>query len=296
MGTPHFAVPALSALIKAGHEIASVFTQPPRPSGRGHPTITSPVHSFSDASGIKVENPTSLKGKQWLKVLSSYDPEVIVVAAYGLLLPKQVLQVPRKGCLNIHASLLPRWRGAAPIQRAIIAGDTVTGVTIMQMETDLDAGPILMVEKTKITNTTTAGELHDTLAQIGAILIVKALSEGIDDGYPQSVKEVTYAPKLKREEGKIDWHDSADLLHRKVRALYPWPGVWCEHAGERLRVLEATIVDGAGNPGNIIGEPLVVACGTAALRLDRVQRDGKNVITAEDYLRGRPALIGTSLK
>lgn len=295
MGTPDFSLPALAALIEAGHEIVCVYSQPPRPAGRGHREQPSPVQAFAQSVGLNVRHPATLKDADAPAGFASLEADVAVVAAYGLLLPKAVLEAPRLGCINIHASLLPRWRGAAPIQRAILAGDTETGITIMQMDEGLDTGPMLATKAVPITSDTTASDLHDALARIGGRLIVDVLSGELPTPMPQREDGVTYASKLDRTEGRIDWAGSAADLDRRVRALNPWPGVWCERDGERLRVLAATYVPGSGAPGTVVAEPLTVACGDGALRIDRVQRAGKSAMPAEEYARGNPAAVGTVL-
>ena len=295
MGTPDFSLPALAALIEAGHEIVCVYSQPPRPAGRGHREQPSPVQAFAQSIGLNVRHPATLKDADAQAGFASLKADVAVVAAYGLLLPKAVLEAPRLGCINIHASLLPRWRGAAPIQRAILAGDTETGITIMQMDEGLDTGPMLATEAVPITSDTTASDLHDALARIGGRLIVDVLSGELPTPMPQPEDGITYASKLDRTEGRIDWAGSAADLDRRVRALNPWPGVWCERDGERLRVLAATCVPGSGAPGTVVAEPLTVACGDGALRIDQVQRAGKSAMPAEEYARGNPAAVGTVL-
>ncbi len=298
MGTPEFAVPPLSALLDAGHHVVAVYSQPPRPSGRGQRRLCSPVHALALEKGIEVRTPTSLKSEDEQASFADLDADVCVVAAYGLILPVKLLDAPRMGCLNIHASLLPRWRGASPIQRAIEAGDRETGITIMEVEEKLDAGPILMTGKVPIGPATTATTLHDELSVLGAELIVKAL-EGISDGSisatPQSTVGVTYADKLKRDEGRINWARSADSLERMVRALNPWPGVWFEHSGQRFKVLAASVAGGDAEPGKIVASPLVVACGEGALSVHRIQRQGKSPADIDDFLRGYPLAVGDSL-
>jgi len=296
MGTPDFAVPALEALIDAGHEIVCVYTQPPRPAGRGHREKPSPVHVFARENGIEIRHPAGLKEAGVQTEFTALNADAAVVAAYGLILPKAVLDAPRLGCINIHASLLPRWRGAAPIQRAILAGDTETGVTIMQMDEGLDTGPMLITEAVPIGPDTTASDIHDRLAEIGGRLVVNILSGELPAAVPQQEDGATYASKLDRGEGRIDWTEDAAALDRKVRALNPWPGVWCEIDGERLRVLGAAPVAGSGSPGVVIASPLTIACGSGALRLDRVQRAGKSAMAAEDYVRGNPVAPGQSLQ
>ena len=296
MGTPDFAVPALAALIDAGHDVVCVYSQPPRPSGRGHREQPSPVQKYAQAHGIDVRYPVSLKMPEAQSDFAALNVDAAVVAAYGLILPKAILDAPVLGCFNIHASLLPRWRGAAPIQRAILAGDTETGVTIMQMDEGLDTGPMLMTGKFPIGNETTASDVHDALAALGGKLIVQVLSAGLPIPEPQPGDGSTYAPKLDRAEGRIDWTESAATLDLKIRALNPWPGVWCERDDARLRVLAATPVPGSGEPGTLIDAPLTIACGDDALRLDRVQRAGKSAVSADEYVRGNPVPAGTVLQ
>ncbi len=287
MGTPDFSVPILAALIEAGHDVACVYSQPPRPAGRGHKEQLTPVHAFAQGRGIEVRTPKSLKGEAEQQAFRDLGLDVAVVAAYGLILPKAVLDAPRLGCLNVHASVLPRWRGAAPIQRAILAGDAETGVTIMQMDVGLDTGDMLLVEKVAITGQTNASLLHDQLAGLGARMIVDALARY--DRLPhvrQPEDGVTYAHKLAKEEGRLDWSRPAVELERQVRGLNPWPGVWCELAGERLKVLAAEVAAGTGTPGTALDDTLAVACGDGALRLTRVQRAGKAPMAAAELLRG----------
>jgi methionyl-tRNA formyltransferase len=296
MGTPDFAVPALAALIDAGHDVICVYSQPPRPAGRGHREKPSPVQVFAEEHGIEVRYPASLKDAGAQAAFAALDADVAVVAAYGLILPKAVLNAPSLGCINIHASLLPRWRGAAPIQRAILAGDTETGVTIMQMDEGLDTGAMLASARVPIGDKTTAAELHDALAALGGDLVVQVLSGDFPPPVPQPEDGATYAPKLDRAEGRIDWTESAAALDLKIRALNPWPGVWCERDDARLRVLAATPVPGSGAPGAVIDAPLTVACGDGALRLERVQRAGKSAMAADEYVRGNPVPAGTVLQ
>ncbi|HYC13190.1 MAG TPA: methionyl-tRNA formyltransferase [Stellaceae bacterium] len=298
MGTPDFAVPILGAIRAAGHEIAAVYTQPPRPAGRGHQPQPSPVARAAAAAGIPVHTPAKLDRAE-VEGFRALGLDAAVVAAYGLILPPSVLSAPRLGCINVHASLLPRWRGAAPIQRAILAGDGESGVTIMQMEAGLDTGPMLLKEAVPIGPKTTAQELHDRLAALGARLIVEALdglTAGTLRGVPQPAEGVTYAKKLQREEGRLDWHKPAVELERAVRALNPAPGVWLEHEGERIKVLAAEIVPApSGAPGTVLDAALTVACGSGALRLTRLQRPGRAPMEAEALLRGFTIPAGTRL-
>ena len=299
MGTPDFAVPALVALIAAGHDIACVYTQPPRPAGRGQKEQRSPVHELAAARGVPVRTPASLKGEAAQREFADLKADAAVVAAYGLILPKGVLSAPRLGCLNIHASLLPRWRGAAPIHRAILAGDAETGVTIMQMDEGLDTGAMLRQAKTPLGPADTAQTLHDRLAAIGAAEIVAALRDietGAATSRPQPAEGVTYAAKLSREDGRLDWTRPAAALERQVRAFDPWPGAWFEHGGERIKVLAAKPVQGvAGAPGTVAAAGPIVACGEDGLQLLRLQRAGKAPLEAGAFLRGFPLPPGTRL-
>ena len=288
MGTPDFAVPVLEAFIKAGDEIACVYSQPPRPAGRGHRLTPSPVQAAAERHGIMARHPTSLKTPEAQAEFAALKADAAVVVAYGLLLPPAVLDAPRLGCFNLHASLLPRWRGAAPIQRAILAGDAETGVCAMKMDAGLDTGPVLARETLPIHPRMNAAELHDRLAEIGAPLMLRALHQHADGKcapLPQAAEGVTYASKLTREEGKLDWRKSAAELDRAVRGLNPAPGTWFEYKGERIKLLEAEPVAKSGEPGSIIDEGLV-ACGEGALRLLRLQRAGRPAMQAADFLRG----------
>lgn len=300
MGSPGFSVPVLSALVDAGHEIICVYTQPPRPAGRGQKERPCPVHAYALEQGFQVRTPKSLKNSIGaLAEFEALDADLGVVVAYGLILPPAVLDAPEFGCINAHASLLPRWRGAAPIQRAILAGDTFSGVCIMQMDEGLDTGGVLLREETPITAETTASDLHDRLAAISARLCVDAVS-GLADGNLNAVAQpedgVTYASKLEKSEGLLDWSESAVSLERQVRALNPWPGVWFEYAGERIRVLTAECVDSdvdGAAPGTILDDNLLIACGEGALRPTRLQRPGKKPVAVDDFLRGYEAPAGT---
>lgn len=287
MGTPDFSVAILAALLDAGHDVVCVYAQPPRPAGRGHKEQLTPVHAFAAQRGIEVRVPKSLKSEAEQQAFRALDLDAAVVAAYGLILPQAVLDAPRRGCLNVHASLLPRWRGAAPIQRAILAGDARTGVTIMQMDAGLDTGAMLLAESLPISADTNAASLHDALAVLGARLIVDALAR-YDDllRVKQPEDGVTYAHKLAKDEGRLDWTRPAVDLERQVRGLTPWPGVWCQVGEERLKVLAACLAEGAGSPGTVLDDALSVACGSGALRLLRVQRAGKGPMEAADLLRG----------
>ena len=301
MGSPDFGVPVLSALLKAGHEIVCVYAQPPRPAGRGHKERPCPVHAFAEKHGLMVRTPKSLKkSEEEQAAFASLGADAAVTAAYGLILPKAVLEAPRLGCLNVHASLLPRWRGAAPIQRAILAGDSETGVTIMKVDEGLDTGPILTVGKVPITDETTGGSLHDALAEVGAELIVDAL-DGVASGrlepVPQPEEGMTYAAKLEREESRIDWSRPAVEIGRQIRAFNPWPGAWFELDGKRIKALACEVGGDApqDTAGTVIDDHLAVACGEGTLRLTAVQREGKGATEAEAFLRGNPVPSGTVL-
>lgn len=294
MGSPAFSVPALHALHAAGHEIAAVYAQPPRPAGRGQSLRPSPVHAAAEALGLPVRTPTRLRANtDEHAAFAALDLDAAIVAAYGLILPAAMLDAPRRGCLNIHASLLPRWRGAGPIQAAILAGDTKTGITVMQMEEGLDTGPMLLHRAIPITPDTTASTLHDALSALGASLIVQALDEA-----PPAVAQpagATYAPKLTKDSGRLDWTQDAATLDRTVRAMVPWPGAWTTLDGEVLKILAAHPEPGAGPPGTVLDDALLVAAGTGALRLTRVQRPGKAPMDAAAMLRGRPIAAGSRL-
>jgi methionyl-tRNA formyltransferase len=297
MGTPDFAVPALVRLIEARHDIACVYTQPPRPAGRGGREQMSPVHQEALRRGLTVRHPASLKSESAQQEFAALNADVAVVAAYGLILPKPVLAAPRLGCINIHASLLPRWRGAAPIQHAILAGDTETGVTIMQMDEGLDTGPMILQEKIPIGPATTGQSLHDALAELGAQLIVPALDRVAAGAKPPPQPDgATYAPKLTREDGRLDWRRPAAMLERQVRAFDPWPGAWFEHRGERFKVLRAYVAPGHAGaaPGTVLAD-LTVACGEGALNIASIQRAGKAAMSAADFLRGYSIAPGTVL-
>ncbi len=296
MGSPDFSVPALAALIDAGHEVVCVYSQPPRPAGRGHKERPGPVHAYAEALDIPVRTPVSLKDVDVQARFAELQADAAVVVAYGLILPQPILDAPRLGCINIHASLLPRWRGAAPIQRAIEAGDARSGVCIMAMDAGLDTGGVYLRGETEITDATTASDLHDRLAAMGGALIVEALpgiAAGTLSAEPQIEEGVTYAQKLARDEGRLDWSRPAVELERKVRALTPWPGVWCELHGQRFKILGAAVEVGEDTPGTVIAEPLVVACGEGALCVTRAQRAGKSAMDIETLVRGNPIPIGT---
>ena len=286
MGTPEFSVPALEALVEAGHEVAAVYCQPPRPAGRGKKERPSPVQARARALGLEVRHPESLRGAAEQAGFAALEAEVAVVVAYGLILPKEILQAPARGCLNIHASLLPRWRGAAPIHRAVMAGDAETGVCIMQMDEGLDTGPVLLCEATPIGPEETAGDLHDRLSEIGARLILGAL-ERLDElePVPQPQEGVTYAAKIDKAEARIDWSRPAVEVDRKIRGLSPFPGAWCEVAGERVKLLRSGLAEGRGEPGQVLGG-FTVACGEGAVEVLEAQRPGRRAMGADELLRG----------
>ena len=297
MGTPDFAVPALRVLAADGHEIACVYTQPPRPGGRrGRELTKTPVHLAAAALGIPVRHPASLRDQDAQAEFAALDLDTAVVAAYGLILPETILNAPRLGCLNIHASLLPRWRGAAPVQRAILAGDAITGVTIMQMEPGLDTGPMLAKAETPV-GRKTAGGLTAELAEMGAGLMSRVLTDpAAFQPIAQDDALAAYAAKIDKRETRIDWADSAVQIERQVRAFNPAPGAWFELEGERVKLLEAEIVPGNEAPGRVIDHALAIACGTGAIRPMRLQRAGKPAMDAGDFRRGHPVAMGTVLR
>ncbi|MEP3636632.1 MAG: methionyl-tRNA formyltransferase [Paracoccaceae bacterium] len=294
MGTPDFSVPALDALVDAGHDIACVYSQPPRPAGRGKKDRPSPVHVRADALGIPLRHPTSLRTPEAQDDFAALDADVAVVVAYGLILPQPILDAPSRGCLNIHASVLPRWRGAAPIHRAIMAGDAETGVCIMQMEAGLDTGPVLSCETLQISDADTTGGLHDRLSQLGSQMIVQTLTQ-LDTLTPQTQPEagVTYAAKIDKAEAAIDWTRPAAEVDRAIRGLSPFPGAWFVHQDTRIKVLMSELSQGQGPAGQVLNDDLVVACGTGAVKLTRLQRAGKGAQSATDFLRGNPLPAGT---
>ena len=296
MGTPAFAVPTLVALHEAGHEIVAAYSQPPRPAGRGKQLQPSPVQRAAEALGIEARHPLTLRYMEAHADFLSLEPDVAVVAAYGLMLPQPILAGPRHGCLNVHASLLPRWRGAAPIQRAILAGDHVTGVTIMRMERGLDTGPMLATARVPIEDKT-SGELHAELAEIGARLMVDTLAQ-LDQLKPEPQPELgaTYAAKIDKAETRIDWTKPAELIEREVRAFAPFPGSWIELDGERIKLLKARVIGVNGAPGTVLDDEFTVACGDAAIRPLTVQRAGKPAMAAAEFLRGKALPSGTVLR
>lgn len=285
MGTPDFSVPALRALA-ARHEVVCVYTQPPRPAGRGKQDRPTAVHQAALDLGLPVRHPVSLRDAQAQADFTALGADVAVVVAYGLILPQPTLDAPRFGCLNIHASLLPRWRGAAPIHRAIMAGDAETGVCIMQMEAGLDTGPVLLREARPIGADDTTADLHDRLADLGARMIVTALDR-LTDLTPEEQPEVgvTYAAKIDKSEARVDWTRPATEVDRQIRGLSPFPGAWCEVEGERVKLLRSRLADGAGQPGQVLNG-LTIACGTGAVEITLAQREGKRPMVPEDFLRG----------
>lgn len=295
MGTPEFAVPTLDALVAAGHEVVAVYSQPPRPANRGKKLTPSAVHERAEELGLIVRTPLTLRDADAQAAFAELDLDVAIVAAYGLILPKAILSAPRHGCLNVHGSLLPRWRGAAPVQRAILAGDTKTGVMVMQMEAGLDTGPVRATTETEIGHKTT-GMLTTELAELGAELMLRVLADvtafppvaQVEDG-------VTYAAKIEKAETKIDFASPADQVARQIRAFNPAPGAWFEYAGERYRVLAAQQLADSGPAGTILDDALLIACGTGAIRPTLIQRSGKPVMPATDLLRGKPIPAGSIL-
>ena len=297
MGTPDFAVPTLAELIAQGHDIACVYSQPPRPKGRGMTLEPGAVHKFAESAKLPVRTPLSLKGPEEQAAFAALDLDAAIVVAYGLLLPKAILDAPRLGCFNLHGSLLPRWRGAAPIQRAVMAGDAETGVMVMQMDEGLDTGAVLMAERVAI-GRKTSGELTTELSRLGADLMVRslgALERGGVTPQPQSEDGVTYAKKILKDEARIDWSHSAREIDAHIRGLAPFPGAWTEAGGERLKILYADPVSGSGKPGTVLDDALTIACGDGALKLARVQRAGKSAMTAAELLKGFALPRGTQL-
>jgi methionyl-tRNA formyltransferase len=293
MGTPDFAVETLKALIGAGHHIIGVYSQPPRPAGRGMAERPSPVHAFAAAQGIEVRTPVSLKSFEDQQRFAALNADAAIVVAYGLLLPKAILEAPKRGCFNVHASLLPRWRGAAPIQRAIMAGDAETGVTIMRMDKGLDTGAMCKVGRIAITSYSTAQSLHDELAVLGAKLMVEVLAQDQITCAPQPADGITYAKKIDKAEAKIDFAKLSPEVRNHIHGLSPFPGAWFMANGARIKVLSCENVDGAGIAGTFLDNNLTIACGSGALRLLKLQREGKGVMEADAFLRGFAIARGT---
>jgi methionyl-tRNA formyltransferase len=297
MGTPDFAVPTLAELIAQGHDIAAVYSQPPRPKGRGMALEPGPVHAFAERAKLVVRTPLSLKTTEEHAAFAALNLDAAIIVAYGLLLPKAILEAPRLGCFNLHGSLLPRWRGAAPIQRAVMAGDAETGVMVMRMEEGLDTGPVLMAERVAV-GRKTSGDLAAELSRLGADLIVRAmgaLERGAVTPQPQPEQGVTYAKKISKDEARIDWSKSAGEIDCLIRGLAPVPGAYTEVKGERLKVLYALPVNDRGEAGEVITDDLTVACGEGALKLLKIQRAGKDVMEARELLKGFPLPPGTKL-
>lgn len=295
MGTPEFSVPVLDALVEAGHDVACVYCQPPRRAGRGKKERPTPVHQRAEALGLDVRHPVNLKGAPEQEAFADLGADVAIVVAYGLILPQAILDAPKRGCLNIHASLLPRWRGAAPIHRAIMAGDAETGICIMKMEAGLDTGPVLLEERTGIGQEETTGDLHDRLSPMGARLIVTALDQ-LDQLAPRPQPEdgVTYAAKIDKAEARIDWTRPAEEVDRLIRGLSPFPGAWTAISGERVKVLRSRLAGGSGLPGEVLAG-FRIACGRGAVEITEVQREGRRPVGAEEAQRGMvlPTVIGT---
>jgi methionyl-tRNA formyltransferase len=297
MGTPDFAVPTLAELIAQGHDIAAVYSQPPRPAGRGMALEPGPVHKFAESAKLAVKTPLSLKDADEQAAFAALNLDAAIVVAYGLLLPKTILEAPRLGCFNLHGSLLPRWRGAAPIQRAVMAGDAETGVMVMRMDEGLDTGPVLMAERTRI-GRKTSGELASELSRLGADLMVRALGaleRGAVTPQPQAEDGVTYAKKLSKDEARIDWNRSAHEIDCHIRGLSPFPGAWTEVHGERLKILYAEPMQADGQPGVTLDDALTVACGGGAVKLLKVQRAGGKAMEADALLKGFAVPAGTRL-
>jgi methionyl-tRNA formyltransferase len=298
MGSPDFALPALAALIEAGHIVTCVYSQPPRPAGRGRQERPTAVAAFAAARGLEVRTPKSLRSAEEQQAFAALKLDAAIVVAYGLILPRPILDAPRFGCFNLHASLLPRWRGAAPIQRAIMAGDSKTGVQVMRMEEGLDTGPVLAAYETPIAPDDTTGSLHDRLAQNGAKLLVDTLAKlerGEARETPQPEDGVTYAHKITAAERRIDWERSAHMIDCKIRGLSPHPGAWFELNGARIKALDSRLADGRGAPGEVLDNQLTVACGDGAVRLVKLQREGRAPMATAEFLRGNPVTRGASL-
>jgi methionyl-tRNA formyltransferase len=295
MGTPEFAVVTLKALFAAGHDIAAVYSQPPRPAGREQNLRPSPMHDYSAAKGIDVRTPLSLKSADEQKFFVDLKVDAAVVVAYGLILPLSILSAPPLGCFNVHASLLPRWRGAAPIQRAIMAGDRESGVCIMRMEEGLDTGPVCKMGRVSIIPSTTSGLLHDQLAELGAALMVETLAEVQISCVEQPIDGVTYAKKIEKAEARIDFSKTAADVRNNIHGLSPFPGAWANIQGARLKVLTCEVIDRRGDVGVVLDDQLTVACGSHAVRLLSLQREGKGTMDSATFLRGFPVPKGTRL-
>ncbi len=298
MGSPDFAVPTLEAILAAGHTVACVYSQPPRPAGHGKELRPTPVHAAAARHGLPVRTPPNFKAQEDRDAFAALGLDVAVVVAYGLLLPRAILEAPRLGCFNLHGSILPRWRGAAPIHRAVMAGDAVTGVQVMKMDVGLDTGPVMLTATTPISEDDTTGDVHDRLAQFGADLMVEGLARleaGTAVLTEQAEQGVTYASKVSAEEARIDWRLPATEVAARIRGLSPFPGAWFEHQGQRIKVLHARADEGSGPPGAVIDDMLKVACGSGAVRLTRLQRAGKGQMTAGEFQRGAGIARGETL-
>jgi len=295
MGTPDFSVPTLHEIVSAGHEVVAVYTRAPKPAGRGQAERRSPVHEAAAAMGVPVQTPKSLRGEAEQMLFAAHDADVAVVVAYGLLLPRPILDAPRLGCLNLHGSLLPRWRGAAPIQRAVMAGDAMTGVMVMKMDEGLDTGPVALVDTLPIGPDETAGELHDRMMRVGADLMGRALAaleRGSLTFTPQAEEGATYAKKIEKAEARIDFSLPAQEVHNHIRGLSPFPGAWFEVEVQgrpvRVKALRSTLATGAGQPGSVLDDQFTIACAEGAVRLTLVQREGKGAMDGAAFLRGTP--------
>jgi methionyl-tRNA formyltransferase len=296
MGSPEFAVPSLEALVEARHEMVAVYCQPPRPAGRGRAERKTAVHERAEVLGLEVRMPRTLRQPDEQARFAALDADLAIVAAYGLLLPKPILEAPRAGCVNVHASLLPRWRGAAPIQRAILAGDEVSGVTIMRMEEGLDTGPMLLKRELPI-SARNAGEVTEELSKLGAEALIEWLSQPrLYPPVPQPEDGVIYAPKIDKTEARIDWSRSAEEVERQVRAFAPRPGAWLEANGERIKLLHSEVTEGQGRAGEVLDHELMIACGSGAIQPLKVQRAGRAAMRPEELLRGFPIPKGTILE
>jgi len=298
MGSPDFAVPTLEAVISAGHDVACVYSQPPRPAGRGRDLRRTPVHEAAARHGIEVRTPLNFKAQEDRDAFAALKLDVAVVVAYGLLLPKAILDAPRLGCFNLHGSILPRWRGAAPIHRAVMAGDSITGVQVMKMDVGLDTGPVMLTATTPISEDDTTGDVHDRLSILGADLMIEGLAlleAGKAVLLDQTEEGLTYAAKVSAAEARIDWTLSGRDVAARIRGLSPHPGAWFEHDGQRIKVLHARAAEGKGQPGAVLDDSLTIACGEGAVRLTRLQRAGKGQVTAEEFQRGARIPSGARL-
>ena len=298
MATPDFALEPLKALVASPHEVVAIYTQPPRAAGRGMDLKKSPVHHFAEEQNIPVLTPSNFKDEKSVETFKDFKADLAVVAAFGLLLPEDILSAPRLGCINIHASMLPRWRGASPIQQAILNGDKESGISIMQMEKGLDTGPVLIQEALPLVPKETAGTLHDKLANLAFRMIVPTV-DGLASGEltPQTQDDAraTLAPKIRKEEAQIDWAMDAQAIERKVRAFNPVPGAWFTIQEKRVRILQGRPVEGTGTPGEVLVDQLTIACGKGAYKIEMLQREGKKAMTADEFLRGSPVQAGTRL-